>query len=228
MSDPWAFGWTQVLTLLGFTITVGIAISGFRTFGRWKQEKLEERKIELAFEILALAYESKFVFDAIRSPASFGYEYEDMEKRPGESQAEWDARGPYYAILKRIGAHKDFFERIFKIQPRCMAVFGEKAEEIFLLLHKSRREIEVSAQMLGWREGFNPEQQEQMRRDIWDHGDLENDKVGVKLLRFRKSIEGLCGPIVDREYGKSDEDSPLGMLSIKGLRKRRKQLKRVE
>jgi hypothetical protein len=37
-SQAWAFGWTQVLTLIGFAITIGIAVSGFRTFGRWKRE----------------------------------------------------------------------------------------------------------------------------------------------------------------------------------------------
>jgi hypothetical protein len=228
MSDPWAFGWTQLLTLIGFGITIIIAIGGFRTFDRWRREKLEERKIELAFELMALAYESKFVFEAIRSPASFGHEWQDMEKREGESQADWDARGPYYATLKRINNNKDFFERIFKAQPKFMAVFGEQAERVFLQLHKARREIEVSAQMLGWREGFNFEQQEKMRRDIWDHEDLENDKVGQKLLQFRRSIEGLCGPVIDREYGKDEPTNPLNFLSIGRLRRRRKKLKRLQ
>lgn len=31
MNDPWAFGWTQLLTLIGFVITIGIAVDGFRT-----------------------------------------------------------------------------------------------------------------------------------------------------------------------------------------------------
>jgi hypothetical protein len=43
-SDPWAFGWTQVLTIFGFLITLGIAGFGFRSFERWRRERLEERK----------------------------------------------------------------------------------------------------------------------------------------------------------------------------------------
>jgi hypothetical protein len=59
MSNPWEFGWTQLLTVVGFGITTVIAFSGFRTFGRWKREKVEERRIEIALDALALAYESR-------------------------------------------------------------------------------------------------------------------------------------------------------------------------
>jgi hypothetical protein len=68
MNDPWAFGWTQLLTVIGMAITTTIALAGFRTFGRWRREKIEERRIELALEALSLAYESKAVFGHIRSP----------------------------------------------------------------------------------------------------------------------------------------------------------------
>jgi hypothetical protein len=85
-SDPWPFGWTQLLTMIGFAITVGIAIGGFRTFGRWKREKLEEKRIEIAFNMLEIAYEAKFVFNNIRSPMSFEYEWKDMPEEIGETE----------------------------------------------------------------------------------------------------------------------------------------------
>jgi hypothetical protein len=56
MEKPWTFGWTQLLTIIGFCITIGIAIGGFRTFGRWKREKIEEKRIDVAIEALALTY----------------------------------------------------------------------------------------------------------------------------------------------------------------------------
>jgi hypothetical protein len=34
MSNPWAFGWTQLLTISGFMITILIAAVGFRSFAR--------------------------------------------------------------------------------------------------------------------------------------------------------------------------------------------------
>jgi len=42
------FGWNQLLTVIGLIVTTIIAIGGFRTFGRWKREKIEERRIDVA------------------------------------------------------------------------------------------------------------------------------------------------------------------------------------
>ncbi|SRR6266404_7632350 len=145
MATAWTFGWTQLLTIVGFIITIAIAVGGFRTFGRWKKEKIEEKRIETAIEALALVYESKFIFDHIRSEMSFAYEWKDMPDGYG-TEEQRNARGPFYAILKRIPANKDFFERAWKMQVRCTALFGPQVEETFLLIQRARRQIEVSAE----------------------------------------------------------------------------------
>lgn len=54
-TDPWAFGLNHLLTIIGFAITLGIATAGFRSFAKWKREKIEERRIDIALEALALA-----------------------------------------------------------------------------------------------------------------------------------------------------------------------------
>lgn len=147
MPTPWTFGWTQLLTIVGFIITIAIAIGGFRTFGRWKKERIEEKRIDTAIEALTLVYESKFIFDHIRSAMSFPYEWKDMPADYGP-ETQRNVRGSFYAILKRIDAQKEFFERAWKIQVRCTALFGSEVEEPFLLMQRARREIEVSAEML--------------------------------------------------------------------------------
>jgi hypothetical protein len=58
-ANPWEFGWTQVLTIIGFAITIAIAIGGFRTFGRWKRE-LIERRIELVGSRLLIRIVTNF------------------------------------------------------------------------------------------------------------------------------------------------------------------------
>jgi hypothetical protein len=89
-----------------------------------------------------------------------------------------------------------------------MALLGKQTEEVFMLMYKARREIEVSADMLAWHVqnpiGQVPQQNEeffeQCRRDIWDHGDIEpeRDKVGKKLAAFRERMEALCRPVIER------------------------------
>src|SRR5258708_4346407 len=126
MNDPGAFGWTQVLTIIGFLIPVGIAGGGFRTFGRWKREKIEERRIDIALEALSIAYEAEGVFETIRNPGSFGYETDDMPRweRESESDEDYKYRKTYYVPLKRIDNQKEFFMQVLKLKPQFMAVFG--------------------------------------------------------------------------------------------------------
>src|SRR5262249_6829400 len=47
--------------------TATIAFFGLRSFRRWKREKIEEKRIDAAINVLAIAYEVKFVFDTIRA-----------------------------------------------------------------------------------------------------------------------------------------------------------------
>jgi hypothetical protein len=194
---------------MGFLITIIIAISGFRTFGRWRREKLEEKRIEVAFEALAVAYESNYIFGHIRSPMSYSSEWADMPPVPGESESERQRRGSFYATLKRIDDNKDYFDRAWRLQPRCMAMFGPEAEDIFLQLHQARRMVETSAGMLTWdrdqlgkdKEDF--EFRQQLKADVWaEFGQLtkEGDRVGKKLEDFRARMEALCRPVIDREY----------------------------
>jgi hypothetical protein len=93
--DPWAFGWTQLLTIIGFVITGAIAIGGFGTFERWRKQKLEEKKIDVALEALSIAYQSKFVFEQIRGPMAYSYEWSDMPERVGDTDDRRNSRGAY-------------------------------------------------------------------------------------------------------------------------------------
>jgi hypothetical protein len=201
--DPWAFGWTQLLTIIGFTITVGIAGIGFRTFGRWKREKLEEKRIEIAFDMLAIAYEAQFIFAHIRGPMAYPYEWTDMQEVITETADQRSARGTFYATLSRIAANKDYFERLWKLQPRCMAMFGAEVADVFMLLHRARREVEVAAQMLASPgRKFGDEMRSKLERCVWDTGDFEAEKyeVGQKLTKFRLRAEALCKPIISSEF----------------------------
>lgn len=211
MTDPWAFGWTQVLTIVGLLMTFGIAVGGFRTFNRWKREKLEEKRIDVAIDALSLVYESKYIFDHIRSVMAFGYEWQDMPDHTGDTPQQRDQRGPYYATLKRIEANKEFFDRAWKMQVKCTAVFGREAEQIFLLMQKARREIEVSAGMLyrdpepTHKSEDNLETWKGFKADVWSpYGKLakQGDQVGKKLKEFEERMETLCRPIIDQHYKK--------------------------
>ena len=139
MASPWDFGWTQLFTIVGLVMTGCISIAGLRTFDKWKREKLEERRIECALDALSIAYHTKHIFDYVRSPMSSSYEWEEMPGKPGEPEERRAKRGEYFAVLKRIEKTKDFFDSVWKLQPRFITLFGAETEETFLILHKARR-----------------------------------------------------------------------------------------
>lgn len=148
MSDPWAFGWTQLLTIAGLALTAIVSGLGLRTFGKWRRETIEGRKIEAAVDALSLAYQSKWVFENIRAPIVYAYEYEEMPGRSGETEDERGMCGKYFAVMRRIERNSKYFQEVWNVQPRVMALFGAETEAIFRQLHEARRQVEVSATLL--------------------------------------------------------------------------------
>src|SRR5262249_29930275 len=118
------FQWSHLLTVFGFIFTGLITFAGFRTFNRWKREKLEEKRIEVAIEALAIAYEAKAAFKSIGIRLVSAFESQDMPKIAGETETDKAARASCYVVLKRIDAHYELFERAWRFKPKLMAVFG--------------------------------------------------------------------------------------------------------
>jgi hypothetical protein len=125
-----------IVTLVGFGITTTLALKGFNTFDRWKRERIEERRIDIAIEALSIAYEAKLVFETIRSRGRSSSEYEDGEDAQGSGgglvsvdvyiKPRKEQIGPYL-VLKRIQERAEFFERASKLEVKYMAVFGTEA-----------------------------------------------------------------------------------------------------
>lgn len=205
-SDPWAFGWTQIFTIVGFLITTAIAIGGFRTFGRWKRERIEERRIDIAFELLSIAAELKIVFGAIRDPHGFEGEWRNMPNKEGESVSDRSMRGAPYATLVRINAHADYFERMSRVQPKAIAVFGPAAEAAFERFNKANGFVRDSATFLAW-QPVRPEKPSNedfearmlMRSDLWE-GFGKDDRVERELSAFRSEIEEIFRPVIERTF----------------------------
>lgn len=200
------------ISLLGLLATIVLAVIGFTTLGRWRRERVEGRRIEVAFEALEIAYKTKHVFEYIRSPLIEGYEWVDMPQVASDTDDIRSRRGSLYAIGKRVDANKDFFEEVWKCHAKCMAVFGPSAEEIFLELHKARQKIDIAIKMLirhvddaPIRPDPHADLWQQLRADLCGaEGELANDgdRVGRHLTAFKDGIEKLCRPVVDRTYGR--------------------------
>jgi len=203
-------GWYGILkdfaaptvALIGVIVTGSLACAGLRTFDRWKREKLEENRISVALDALAISFEASHAFDEIRSRLIKSYEYEDM-KIDG---AGVEQRGPY-AILKRMQAKQPFFDKALFLEPKFMAVFGRDKKAIFELLFSARRQVIVSAETL-IDDNRSPVNSEiQMERAKWrkqifaSPGTVDpEDEVGKLLQQFQNKTENFCAPIVHRRF----------------------------
>ncbi|MCK1570334.1 hypothetical protein [Bradyrhizobium sp. 174] len=182
-----------------------------RTFDKWRREKIHERKLEVAFEALTLAYESSMVFDDIRRSMIREYEWADMPTEGMSKEQIERSRSPY-ALISRFSRHSEFFDRVLKVQPRLMAVFGPATEVTVNKLHQARHLIQMACEMLIEIPDPRPGTGEwdlilQARSDIWgvnSSGVKEPERVTKLLREFRAEIEAKCGPLVNQEY-KSDD-----------------------
>jgi hypothetical protein len=209
----------SIVALLGLGLTAVIAIAGFKSFGRWKREKIEERRIEVALDALAIAYEVRFRFEGIRSRIMREDEYADIDE-PLKGNAfpmmkhREGQRSPY-AVLKRMDNNREFFDRVFDIEPKFMAIFGAETEEIFAELYDAKRMVETAAEALYEEMSIEhdpsdvdaKERRRQLRIVIFaSKGKVEaEDKVGQKVLDFQRRIEALCRPIVDQTFGRREK-----------------------
>jgi hypothetical protein len=122
-------GWYEIVkdfaapfvSLCGVGVAGCFAWAGLRTFDRWKREKIEEKRIDVAIEALAIGYESKIVFDYIRSRHArlYGIPDEQIDK---QSMSD---------VLKRVDGRQPFFDKALELEPKFEAVFGRDKATIF-------------------------------------------------------------------------------------------------
>jgi hypothetical protein len=211
--SPWAFGWTQLLTISGLVLTGAVSFAGLRTFDRWKREKIEEKRLDVALEALSIAYEAERVFKDIRRRFVSEYEWADMPTE-GLSPRQIERQRTPWAVLNRFDRHVGFFEKVLALEAKFMAVFGRKTQDIFSKLYGARTNIQLALEFL--LSAHDPTTQDdqalhaQMRCDIWggEHPLAKDpDRVTKLIVSFRDGIEQKCLPLVNRKLGADVEKS---------------------
>jgi hypothetical protein len=192
-----------VVGLLGISVTGYFACAGLRTFDRWKREKLEEKRIDVAIDALALAFESQVVFDYIRARLTRLY---DVPIGNDRHIQEYSLR----AVLKRVEERQPFFDRALMLEPKFVAVFGRDKATIFEHLFSARHQVMTFTEALidDYRTEIDPENMEARKQPVkWrkqisaSPGIVDpEDEVGKLLQQFRSEVEELCRPIVDRSF----------------------------
>jgi hypothetical protein len=114
-------------------------------------------------------------------------------------------------VLKRLTRHDEYFDRVRKIEPLVMAIFGKDMATIFSKLYEARTRVQSAAEILMQLEGLEIDDKKarqeniELRKTIFASGGKaeEGDEVGRLIESFTANIARICGPLVDEEFGKN-------------------------
>lgn len=193
----------ETLQLISLVIATWVAIYGIDA---WRREHRGKRLVELAEDALASFYEAVDAIKHIRHPASFGYEYKDLERQPGETEAAFQARKNASVVFVRYAQHKELFSRLYAMRYRFMAQVGPDKAKPFQDIHEVLVSIQSAASALArlWpRDNFPNETAqathqkmvEEYERIFWE-GLAEDDPINPKLDQIVKDVESICRAVI--------------------------------
>jgi hypothetical protein len=195
-------GW-DVLGSVANTITAiaaaAAAWQAWKSLSSWRAETIGRRRLALAEEVLADFYEARDVFRWVRSPMGFAADY---EQRPGRDEEPEDVRGhrdTYYAPIKRLSDHSEFFSKLQARKYRVIATFGKAAAKPYDDLQKIHSKIVVAARMLMntrpdvSRNERDAEREERQLKIIWegysDPDEGDSDEIAEAIDQMVTDVE---------------------------------------
>lgn len=201
-------GSIQVVATL---IATGTVVWGINT---WRREHIGRKKIDLAEEILALAYEARDAFERIRYPLELAGEGGSRTSGREETPDEKAALNYAYIPVERWNERADLFAKLRSLRYRFMALNGKEYDKPFDELVKIRcdlarpyRALKLKIDDLHKRrpgENDSPKYKEELN-ESWEKWQQDRDAQfgddGDDLLigRFDKmvhSLENLCRTVI--------------------------------
>ena len=213
-------GWA---TLAGAAAVVYAAHKGSSTFKSWRRQKNEERRIDLAEQVLTLAYKSRRAIEDMRAPGILGVEMSELHAQLRE-QGVVDDDTPVthkgvlanaQVILSRSNSRKAIWDALLDTLPVAKAIFGSEVEEQLEEFWKQRCRLIAAAHsyagLIRWPRAHSEEATERQykrQRDIenviWaGAADDEVDAVGAKVDAAVANLESWLLPTIrsDTPFG---------------------------
>ena len=176
------------------------------TVDGFRKEKLFERRLETADDVLTLAYRIKRNLAAVRSPMSSGNEHEAAHEILKEYEwyqnllEEQELRQAQQGqlIRMRLKRYNADWERIFEVMPKARAYFGEEVEVQLQKLCEQVTCVTDSADMYMTDERIYADFSTELKQDIWDKGlkDPKKNRVGVAIEEAIDVLEKILLPIL--------------------------------
>lgn len=216
-------------TVIGALAVIYAAHKGSDTFKQWRRQKNEERRIELAEQVVTLAYKLRRAIQSIRSPVMWGAEQNavhDELRNKGliNDQTPLGHIGMLataQAALSRSDAYKALWDELLDAMPPAKAIFGDQVEKALDEFWAQRHRIIQGALRYAdivkrpparTEEGQEKQLQRQFDVEaiIWSGGGEDGvDQIANAVQSAVETIEGMLLPIIR-------SDTPFGTAAERG------------
>lgn len=212
----------------GFAAAAAVVYAAHRgssSFDQWLRQKQTERKIAAGERILTIAYKAKDAFPAIRSPLHSAYELaaaeEKLKTHPEYAQKTKEHQGRLQAaqvIFDRMNSHSTVWQETFECLPVARAFYGPQMEEQLLAILRTRRSLEVSAQMYPSHGERSDEFSGKLSRDLWaglSQADDKPDEIANKIGAAVEYCETHILPVITNDPSKPRTKSSRMLESLR-------------
>jgi hypothetical protein len=200
-------------TLVGALAIIYAAHKGADTFRQWRKQKHHERCMAVAEDVLTLAYKLKRAFQAIRSPAIFGWEMSQLVQTLRENGQIQEGEEPgqllitAQAALSRVDYNRPLFEALLDKLPVAKAILGDQVADWMDVLWKLRAKIVTSAQSYARYTRNLPtdsdayrrqeERRERLEGILWEGGAVDEvDQIAIGVDEAITHLETELLPII--------------------------------
>jgi hypothetical protein len=181
-------------TIVGVVTVLLAALIGRSTFKSWKQQKVEERMMDVAERVLVLTYKLDDGLKSARSRLMFEREREaaaaklakELPSFPTRDHAERQRMITAQVMLDRLTMLHSEWDEMWALKPLVLAYFGKELQEALQAFWTFRASLIILAQDLAEDDGRDRSRAAHIRRELYGG---EGDTVGLAMEQAVGSIE---------------------------------------
>lgn len=185
---------TYVIDNAGAIATLAGVAMALYGLNRWKREYRFKRNSELLEEALVLFYQAEHAIGYLRNGFIFSSDLNDFEfpseLEDGYSKEKYKST---YTIQKRFDEKQHIFNKLYAIELRVRARFGDESIEAFSLIRTKVKELLLAAREYSIK-GLEKEKISEIQKTIWKdyQSSGEGDSFGKKIRKIVEDFDALC------------------------------------
>lgn len=186
---------SEILRALVAIATLAGVVVAFYALKTWRREYTFKRNSELLEEALVLFYQAEHAIAYFRNGFIFTNELADFEFPPDLAEGYSKEQYKYtYTIQRRFNEKQDVFDKLYAMELRFRARFGNESITAFACMKERVKELLLAAGQYSLK-GMKKEEILEIERTIWkdySRASKEGDTFGDAISKVVQEFESLC------------------------------------